>query len=105
MFKLQISPEAKNDLIEIKSYISQELGSPQAAQKLVAKNTKRIRGLAEHPEIGAPLTSIMDLQTDYRFLVCASYLIFYRCESGIVYISRILIWPTELHAYSIWQFT
>ncbi|MCL6480040.1 MAG: type II toxin-antitoxin system RelE/ParE family toxin [Peptococcaceae bacterium] len=90
MYKLKISPDAKNDLAEIKSCISQELCNPQAAVNLVSKITKKIRGLSEHPGIGAPLSSVVDIQTDYRFLVCANYLIFYRCEDGIVFVSRIL---------------
>jgi toxin ParE1/3/4 len=32
----------------------------------------------------------MDIQTNYRFLVCASYLIFYRCEDEIIFVLRIL---------------
>ncbi len=43
MKKLKISPEAKNDLVEIKNYISKELYSPQAALNLVTKMIKRIR--------------------------------------------------------------
>ena len=90
MYKLKISPEAKDDLAEIKGYISQELCNPQAAVNLVSKITKKIRGLSEHLGIGAPLSSVVDIQTDYRFLVCANYLIFYRCENGIIFVSRIL---------------
>ncbi|WP_092471039.1 type II toxin-antitoxin system RelE/ParE family toxin [Desulfotruncus arcticus] len=74
----------------MKSYISRELSNPQAAVSLISKITKKIRRLAEHPGIGAPLSSIVDIQTDYRFLVCASYLIFYRYEGGNVFVSRIL---------------
>ena len=44
MYKLKISPKAKDDLTEIKCYISQELSNPQAAVNLVSKITKRIRG-------------------------------------------------------------
>ncbi len=90
MYKLKISPEAKNDLAEIKDYISQELYNPQAAVNLVSKVTKKLRVLSEHPGIGAPLASVVDIQTDYRFLVCADYLIFYRYEDEIVFVSRIL---------------
>jgi addiction module RelE/StbE family toxin len=90
MYKLEISPEAKNDLAEIKGYISRELCNPQVAVNLVSKITKKIRGLSEHPGIGASLSSIIDIQTDYRFLVCANYLIFYRYEDGNVFVSRIL---------------
>lgn len=90
MYKLRISPEAKNDLAEIKDYISQELCNPQAAVNLASKITKKMRGLSEHPGIGASLSSIMDIQTDYRFFVCTNYLIFYRYEGEIVFVSRIL---------------
>jgi len=90
MYKLKISPEAKDDLAEIKYYISKELCNPQAAINLVSKITKKIRGLTEYPGIGASLSSVLDIQTDYRFLVCRNYLIFYRYEDGIVFVSRIL---------------
>lgn len=90
MYKLKISPEAKDDLAEIKNYISKKLCNSQAAINLVSKITKKIRGLTEYPGIGAPLSSALDIQTDYRFLVCDNYLIFYRCEDGIVFVSRIL---------------
>ncbi|WP_371754454.1 type II toxin-antitoxin system RelE/ParE family toxin [Ferviditalea candida] len=80
MVKLKISTKAKEDLAEIKGCISQELSNPQAAVNLVSKITKKIRRLSEYPGIGAPLSSVIDIQTDYHFLVCANYLIFYRCE-------------------------
>ena len=90
MYKLKISPEARDDLAEIKGYISQELCNPQAAVNLVSKIMKKIRGLSEYPGIGTLLSSVVDIQTDYRFLVCANCLIFYRYEYEIVFISRIL---------------
>jgi len=90
MYKLKISPEAKDDLAEIKDYISKELCNPQAAINLVPKITKKIRGLTEHPGIGSPLSSVLDIQTEYRFLICENYLIFYRYEEGIVFVSRVL---------------
>jgi len=90
MYKLKISPEAKDDLAEIKDYISKELCNPQAAINLVSEITKKIRGLTEYPVIGSTLSSVLDIQTDYHFLVCDNYLIFYRYEDGIVFVSRIL---------------
>ncbi len=90
MYKLHISPKAKNDLAEIKGYISKDLCNPQAAISLILKITKKIRLLSEHPGIGAPLSSVVDIQTDYRFLVCNNYLIFYRCEDEAVFVSRII---------------
>ena len=42
------------------------------------------------PELGPRLSSIIDLDTDYRFLVCSNYLAFYRIAGSHVYIVRIL---------------
>ncbi|MEM5767873.1 MAG: type II toxin-antitoxin system RelE/ParE family toxin, partial [Bacillota bacterium] len=79
-----------DDLTRVKSYISQELCNLQAAVNLVSRITKKIRGLSGHPGIGAPLSSILDIQTDYRFIICDNYLVFYRCEDGMVFVVRIL---------------
>lgn len=54
MYKLEISPKAKNDLAEIKEYISDELCNPQAAKSLVSKIIKKIRMLPEHPVLARP---------------------------------------------------
>ena len=90
MRNIKISPQALEDMKEIKSYISQELGNPQAALDMVSKLMEKIRVLSEYPGIGAPLSSVVDIENDYRFLICANYLIFYRCEGEVVFVSRIL---------------
>jgi len=90
MNKLKISPEAKNDLMEIKNYISDELHNPQAAVNLIVKITEKIRGLLKYPGIGSSLSAVIDIQTEYRFLVWDNYLIFYRYEDEAVYVIRIL---------------
>jgi addiction module RelE/StbE family toxin len=90
MAELHYSPEAANDLAEIKDYISTDLASPVAANNTVAKIAKSIRNLETFPEIGARLSSIIRIETDYRFLVCGNYLAFYRVQDGDVYIDRIL---------------
>ena len=90
MVKLKISPEAKDDLAEIRGYIERELCNPQAALNVVSKIIKRIRELLDHPEMGASLSSIVDMRTTYRFLVCGNYLIFYRYEAEVIFVTRIL---------------
>jgi len=49
-----------------------------------------MRGLEDFPDSGAPLSSITVVPNDYRFLVCGSYLVFYRHEAENVYIVRVL---------------
>jgi plasmid stabilization system protein ParE len=90
MAKIHISPEAANDLREIKEYIAAELENPAAAVSTVSKITKAIRGLAKFPDIGSYLSSKVSIPTDYRFLVVGSYLAFYRHERDDVYVIRVL---------------
>jgi toxin ParE1/3/4 len=90
MAELRVSPEAANDLQKIRQYISAQLDAPVAAQKLVSRILKSMRGLADFPESGPNLSSVLNIETDYRFQVCGNYLIFYRVEKQIVYIVRIL---------------
>ena len=90
MSKLNFSPEAQSDLLDIKRYITEELDSPMAAENTLKKILKNIRMLEFQPHIGAPLSSIVDIDTHYRFLVCGNYLAFYYVENDEVYIVRIL---------------
>lgn len=90
MAKINYSPSALEDLREIKSYISEELCSEPAAINTIEKIMKRIRQLADFPELGAPLSSIIDLEVPYRFLVCGNYIAFYKTDTDNVYIIRVL---------------
>ena len=90
MADISFSPEAITDLQETKAYITEELCNEQAALNTIAKITGRIRELARFPEMGAPLSSIVDFETNYRFLVCGHYTAFYRFENQTVYIVRVL---------------
>ena len=46
--------------------------------------------LESYAEIGAPLSSIADIESDYRFLVTSSYLTFYRVRDNDIYVDRVL---------------
>ncbi|MCI8668987.1 MAG: type II toxin-antitoxin system RelE/ParE family toxin [Lachnospiraceae bacterium] len=90
MAEIKFSLEAITDLQQTKAYIIEELCNEQAAVNTVAKITKRIRMLADFPESGATLSTVIGIETDYRFLVCGNYTVFYRVENSTVYIVRIL---------------
>ena len=90
MNKVIISEAALIDLTEIKQYITTELGSPSAANKIVSNITQSIRKLEEYPELGSKLSSIINIETNYRYLVCGNYLIFYRIEKSSILVDRIL---------------
>ena len=90
MNTLQVSPQAKQDLHDIRSYITDELQNPTVAVNVITQITKKIRSLMDFPLIGTPLPAIVDIETDYRFLVCGNYTVFYRYDDTIVYVVRVL---------------
>ena len=90
MNSLHLSEEAQSDLAEIKEYISKELENPTAALSALSKITKGMRILQSHAFAGAPLSSIANVESDYRFLVSGKYLTFYRVSDNEVYVDRVL---------------
>lgn len=90
MNNIHFSDNAQNDLFEIKAYIAEELGNPASADSIIRKITTDIRALKQHALLGARLSSIAEVSSDYRFLVTGSYLTFYRVSGAEIYIDRIL---------------
>lgn len=90
MNELHLGPEAQNDLAAIKRYITDELENPRAALATVSKITKHIRMLRDHALLGAPLSSIADVDDEYRFLVSGNYMVFYRVKGRDIYVDRVL---------------
>ena len=70
-------------------YISQTIIT-QNYELFNSLHMKRIRQLADFPEIGAPLSSIISLEVPYRFLVCGNYTAFYKVDGNEVHIIRVL---------------
>lgn len=90
MFKIEFSPEAINDLQQTKDYITNELCNEQAAISTLNKIMNHIRMLETFPKSGAMLSSIVNIDTNYRFLICGNYTAFYRVENETVYILRVI---------------
>ncbi len=90
MAEIHFTPEAIIDIRETKLYIAEELGSEVSAKNTVDKIMNKIKGLEVFPELGAPLSSVVDFETSYRFLVCGNYTAFYRVENDDVYVIRVL---------------
>lgn len=90
MNKLQLSRAAQKDLLEIKSYIAVDLENPKAAMEAIKRITKKIRLLNDNPLMGAALASISGANSDERFLVCGSYMVFYRITRENIFIDRVL---------------
>jgi toxin ParE1/3/4 len=87
---LSYSPDAVNDLEEIWTYISGELQNPDAARRVIDSIFTLVEKLQDFSEMGSPLSAIIGMDSDYRFLVCGNYLAFYRVMNTEVRIVRIL---------------
>ena len=89
-YKIHYTKESRWDLDEIWDYISSELQNISAAERTVNRIMDDVDRLADFAEIGAPLSSIADVDSDYRFLVTGSYLTFYRVYGSDIYVDRVL---------------
>jgi addiction module RelE/StbE family toxin len=90
MSELRVSPEAGKDLRDIQTYISKKLESPKAALNVISAIIEKIKSLTRFPEKGTLLSSKVRFETNYRFLISGSYLIFYRYENKTIFIDRII---------------
>ena len=90
MVNVVMSPEAESDLERISDYIARKSGNSKTALNVIRKIKKRIDELNEFPLIGKLLSSLISVDTDYRFLGCGNYLAFYHYHNNDVLIDRIL---------------
>lgn len=91
MNKIILTNAARQDLRDIKEYISNELNNPAAATKIVSNITKHLHGLERYAKLGRVLTSKQGNPLNYRILVCGNYLAFYRIvDETHIHIDRIL---------------
>lgn len=75
---------------EIWDYIYSELCSLNAAERTIQKIMAAVDRLADFPQLGPLLSFIAEIESDYRFLVCGNYMVFYRVLDSAVYVDRVL---------------
>ena len=88
--KIHYTTESRRDFDEIWDYIASDLQNITAAERIVNHIMDDVDHLENHAEMGAPLFSIADIESDYRFLVTGRYLTFYRVHGNDVYVDRVL---------------
>ena len=89
MAKVQISPLAQQDLLNIRQYIETELANPAAARRTVERMLKAIRQLEQFPLSGAPL-QYNGADTGYRYVTSGNYVAFYIGTLSTVQVVRVL---------------
>jgi plasmid stabilization system protein ParE len=90
MFEVHYSEVALADLDDIWGYITFELMNPDAAVNTVNGIIDAIDKLSEYPLSGTPLNTLLDIVSDYRFVIYRNYLAFYHLENNAVNIDRVL---------------
>ena len=90
MFEVRYSEEALADLDDIWEYIAFELKNSDAAINTVNGVMDAVDRLSEYPMSGTPLNVLLDIESDYRFVIYRNYLAFYHLENNAVNIDRVL---------------
>ena len=90
MFEVKVTPQAAEDLLEIKNYIENELQNPIAAHNTVLNIVETYENLSSLAEAGIPVERYVPFPTDYKVVLTNNYSIFYRIDGNIVRVIRIL---------------
>lgn len=90
MAQVTLSPEARRDLVSIRSYIRDELCNPAASRRIIAALKQCVTSLSSFPGRGQSLDALIPVHTEYRYLLCESYCVFYLYQEDAVIVVRIL---------------
>lgn len=90
MFRVIVSKAAQRDLVNIRNYIRDELCNPDAAGRIIRELRTAVQDLRSSPNRGRPLDAMISIHTEYRYLPCENYCIFYLASENEVFIIRIL---------------
>lgn len=77
MFKLEYLPVARQDMIEIVRYISEELQNPMAADQLATELIEAGDSIPGFPYANPAFIPIRPLKHEYRKLLVQNYFMFY----------------------------
>ena len=98
MSRIKYTPPALKELEEIRDYITNEIGSPEAAKNTLEKITKTLRKLEDFPELGQNYRSQIRGITNFRYIVCGKYIAFYSIEEEFVAIHHIIYGRRDINA-------
>jgi addiction module RelE/StbE family toxin len=99
-YKIQYTPLARLDFLDILTYISESLGEPRAAERTLEKIETDIRLLRQNPYIAPRARDEYISSQGYRTLISGKYIVFYKIDDGagavtihrVVYGKRNLSW-------------
>lgn len=89
--KIRYKKTAIEDIQSTDAYIHDVLHNAAAAKKLTQRIVQAISLLADNPNMGTPLSSRFDVESDLRYLLVSDQLIFYRiADESHVEVTRVL---------------
>ncbi len=89
MHKIEYSPEAIRDMLNIKNNVSLHCDD-NIANDLIDKITDSIKNLGQYPFLGADLGKMLEIPTEYRYFYIEKNYIFYYIEKETVKIVRVI---------------
>lgn len=89
-FKVEISEQCAEDIIEIYSYISDVLKEKDTAKKLFLELNNKIKNIKENPNIYMKVGKVDRLNREYHRIVIKNYIVLYTIdyEKEKVYLSH-----------------
>ena len=92
MYKIEYLPAARQDMIEIVRYISQELQNPTAADQLAMELIEAGDGILRFPYANPSYIPIRPLKHEYRKLQVQNYTVFYWVDEAeqLVTVARVV---------------
>lgn len=93
--KLIFAPEALNDIQEIRRYIGVILKNRSAAKRVSTMIAHSCAQLENQPYLGMSVESRIGYHSDLRYLICESWLAFYRIQGDTVRIVRVIDGRTD----------
>lgn len=92
MYKLEVLPVAKEDMVEIVRYISKDLKNPSATNNLSDALFVAMESVTEFPYANPAYVPIRPLRFEYRKLMVKNYLMLYRVDEQkkTITISRVI---------------
>jgi addiction module RelE/StbE family toxin len=88
-FKYEFTPLAEQDLNDIFDYISIELSSPQAAERLINKIQAAVESVCDFPFSRPLLTNKTLRDKGYRLITVDNFYLFYVIKNKSVVIRRV----------------
>ena len=93
VYRVEILPTARRDLVDAARYIAQKLKNPDAAEKFLNQFEDRIASLSSMPYRRRAYVPLASLEHEYRAVDVGNYLAFYWVEEEpeqVVTIARVL---------------